>query len=188
MLFNSILGTYKKTWLEGKSAHRFTPSDFPDEEAKELYSRLEKSDSLAIKSDTLEADSSIGPKPATSVEKSIPDSVVKVFDNKPLRWPKEPNLAQKQTKKTFHLVKKGESLGTIAQKEKVKIVQLKKWNHLKSDRIKAGMKLMLSEKRVWEDPKAKKQLLSLPKGNTNQSSVKSKWLNFKYLPFKKPPD
>jgi membrane-bound lytic murein transglycosylase D len=46
---------------------------------------------------------------------------------------------------TYHKVKRGESLGTIAAKYHVSIKQLKKWNHLKRDMIREGQKLKIEK-------------------------------------------
>lgn len=45
--------------------------------------------------------------------------------------------------KTYHTVRQGESLSTIAAKNRVTVHDLRKWNHLHSDRIRAGQKLVL---------------------------------------------
>lgn len=44
-----------------------------------------------------------------------------------------------------HKVKSGETLGSIANKYKVKISDLKKWNKLKNDNIKAGQTLIVKQ-------------------------------------------
>jgi membrane-bound lytic murein transglycosylase D len=48
-----------------------------------------------------------------------------------------------------HVVRRGESLGLIAQRNKVSIHDLRKWNHLRGDHIRAGQRLVLH---VGEDP------------------------------------
>lgn len=45
--------------------------------------------------------------------------------------------------KVTHIIKKGETLGGIAQKYKVTVSDLKKWNNLKSDKIIEGGKLVI---------------------------------------------
>ncbi len=45
--------------------------------------------------------------------------------------------------KGVYVVKKGDSLSSIAKKRKVTVAQLKKWNGLKSDKIKVGQKLKI---------------------------------------------
>ena len=45
----------------------------------------------------------------------------------------------------YYVVKKGDTLGHIAIREKVSVADIKKWNHLKSDRIYAGKKLALGK-------------------------------------------
>lgn len=48
--------------------------------------------------------------------------------------------------KIYHLVRKGESLGIIAQKNNVSVSNIKKWNKLKSDKIRYGQKLIIYKK------------------------------------------
>ncbi len=43
----------------------------------------------------------------------------------------------------YHTVRSGESLGTIARKHGASVAQLRKWNHLSSDRIHAGQRLVV---------------------------------------------
>lgn len=47
-----------------------------------------------------------------------------------------------------HVVRHGESLGLIAQRNKVSIHDLRKWNHLRGDRIHAGQRLVLQSGEV----------------------------------------
>jgi LysM repeat protein len=42
-----------------------------------------------------------------------------------------------------HVVKKGESLGSIARKYHVTVAKLKKWNHLKRDTLHVGQRLTI---------------------------------------------
>ncbi len=42
-----------------------------------------------------------------------------------------------------HVVRRGESLGLIAQRNRVSLHDLRKWNHIKGDRIHAGQRLVL---------------------------------------------
>lgn len=51
--------------------------------------------------------------------------------------------AEPVEERLYYKVKKGDSLGKIAQKHKVSISQIKKWNNLKRDRIYAGQKLLI---------------------------------------------
>ena len=60
-----------------------------------------------------------------------------------------------QTKVTFftHKVKRGEYLSLIADKYKVTIPQLKKWNHLKTTKLRAGQNLLVKgtvRQKVWQ--------------------------------------
>ncbi len=45
----------------------------------------------------------------------------------------------------YHVVNKGETLFSIAQKYKVKVEQIKKWNNLPSDRVNAGARIIVSQ-------------------------------------------
>lgn len=62
---------------------------------------------------------------------------------------------------SYHLIKKGESLGLIANKYKVSLSQLKSWNNLKTNNILPGKKLILYTK-----------ITSSPKVTNNQYVVK----------------
>ncbi len=59
----------------------------------------------------------------------------------------EPIMEKKQVKKKYK-IKKGDSLGKIAQKHRCKVSDLKRWNNLKSSRIVAGkyLKVYKTEK------------------------------------------
>ena len=52
-----------------------------------------------------------------------------------------PNPVERSTTETIHVVKKGETLGKIAQKYKCSVTDLKKWNNLKTNNIQIGQKL-----------------------------------------------
>jgi len=47
------------------------------------------------------------------------------------------------TKTYTHVVRRGESLGLIAQRNRVSLHDLRRWNHIKGDRIHAGQRLVL---------------------------------------------
>jgi membrane-bound lytic murein transglycosylase D len=49
-----------------------------------------------------------------------------------------------------HVVRRGESLGSIARKHHVTVSELRAWNHLRSDRLRAGQRLVVrkAEKRT----------------------------------------
>lgn len=47
------------------------------------------------------------------------------------------------TKTYTHVVRSGESLGLIAQRNRVSLHDLRRWNHIKGDRIHAGQRLVL---------------------------------------------
>ncbi len=53
----------------------------------------------------------------------------------------------------YHVVRRGESLGGIAKKHKVSVKNLKKWNRLKSDKIRQGQRLTIYKTIVRRKPK-----------------------------------
>jgi len=58
------------------------------------------------------------------------------------------------SKTKYHKVKRGESLGLIAQRNGVSVTELKRWNGLKSNNIAAGRSLkIVKEERVADVPK-----------------------------------
>lgn len=50
-----------------------------------------------------------------------------------------------KSKTTYHTVKKGETLGKIADKYDCTIADLKKWNKIKGDTIEVGQKLIVKK-------------------------------------------
>ncbi len=50
-----------------------------------------------------------------------------------------------KSKTTYHTVKKGETLGKLADKYNCSIADLKKWNNLKKDTIEIGQKLIVKK-------------------------------------------
>lgn len=63
---------------------------------------------------------------------------------------------QTQPKYTYHKIKKGETLSTIAKKHHVTVAQIKKWNHLRSDMIHEGSRLKI------QVPQKKKAVVVAP--------------------------
>ena len=55
------------------------------------------------------------------------------------------NNNNKDRELTFHVVKDGEYLGLIAKKHQCSVSDLKKWNYLKTDRLRTGQKLRVYE-------------------------------------------
>lgn len=55
----------------------------------------------------------------------------------------ENRKAHHNSEKFYHVVRWGESLGLIAQRNDVSIHDLRRWNHLRGDRIRAGQRLVL---------------------------------------------
>ncbi|GAB3260587.1 hypothetical protein GCM10027347_25000 [Larkinella harenae] len=52
-------------------------------------------------------------------------------------------VVRRKPKKIVYVVKRGEALSSIADKHKVDVYDLKKWNHLRSTRIQKGQKLII---------------------------------------------
>lgn len=79
-----------------------------------------------------------------SVEK---DTTKKVVENTPIVEKETvvtpPQTATPKQKTIYHKIKQGETLSSIARKYHVSVQQLKKWNHLKSDMIRANAKLKI---------------------------------------------
>jgi membrane-bound lytic murein transglycosylase D len=65
-----------------------------------------------------------------------------------------------KTISTMHVVKRGESLGLIASRNKVSISDLKQWNNLKSDNIQPGQKLNIQKPVTASVSTTKKETVS----------------------------
>ncbi len=70
---------------------------------------------------------------------------VRINENSSVIVNKNPNNIKPATKSTTYTVRQGDYLGKIADKYNVGIVQLKKWNNLKSDKISIGQKLIIKK-------------------------------------------
>lgn len=76
-----------------------------------------------------------------------------------------------------HVVKKGESLGSIAKKHHVSVSNIKKWNHLKRDTIHVGQKLTIYRSgapmaQAGKSAKSSKSQASTSTANTQTHVVK----------------
>ena len=60
---------------------------------------------------------------------------------------------EKAKQRNIHIVRSGESLGKIAKRYHVYVSQLKKWNHLRSNTIYPGQKLVLFSSAGWSASK-----------------------------------
>jgi membrane-bound lytic murein transglycosylase D len=69
--------------------------------------------------------------------------VLKLYSTKETK--KETKKKETKSKTTYHTVKKGETLGKIADKYDVTIAELKKWNKIKGDTIEIGEKLVVKK-------------------------------------------
>jgi len=74
-----------------------------------------------------------------------------------------------EEEKVYHVVRKGEALGTIARKHKVSISNLKKWNKLKSDKIRAGQRLVIIKKTKKRKPLPETEVV-FPNGAASDST------------------
>ena len=57
----------------------------------------------------------------------------------------EKKVEEQEVKSQKYTVKKGDTLSKIARKYHVRVSDLKKWNHLKSDKIRDGQKLIIKK-------------------------------------------
>ncbi len=76
---------------------------------------------------------------------------------------------EQATEPKFHVVKKGETLKSIAQKYGLKVEDLKAWNNLKSEKVKPGTKLLL------EDKNKKKEVYHVVKRGETLESIAKKY-------------
>jgi membrane-bound lytic murein transglycosylase D len=76
------------------------------------------------------------------------------------------------SKTKYHKVKRGESLGLIANKYNVSVSEIKKWNHLRSNTITTGKSLkIVTEERVVVAPKKVKPKTEVVSVDTTSSKV-----------------
>lgn len=91
------------------------------------------------------------------------------------RYEPQPIVAAVTTERKYHTVKKGESLGTIAKKHKSTVSQIKKWNSLRSDNIRAGQRLIVGQGSAVK-PKPSVPISenkpNIPKENSKQAEPK----------------
>lgn len=59
--------------------------------------------------------------------------------------PQKPASIPQQSAIKYHKIKKGETLSSIARKYHTTVANLKKWNHLKSDFIREGQRIIVSK-------------------------------------------
>jgi LysM repeat protein len=69
--------------------------------------------------------------------------VLKLYADKDTK--KETKKKETKSKTTYHTVKKGETLGKLAEKYDVTISDIKKWNKIKGDTIEIGQKLIVKK-------------------------------------------
>jgi len=73
---------------------------------------------------------------------------VKISNLEALTAKQEATKQQKQLENKMHTVQKGETLYRIHKKYNVSLTDLRKWNHLKNDKVKLGQKLIVSQKDI----------------------------------------
>lgn len=128
------------------------------------------------------------PETDTSMVLSLPRLSVGVFEaNRDTIYAKskrKSSLPQKTTngrELTYHTVKSGEYLGSIAQKYKCSVADLKRWNYLKSDNLRTGKKLKVYKK----VPKSSSSSSHSSSGSGSKSSSSSKSGEYYYYTIKK---
>jgi membrane-bound lytic murein transglycosylase D len=72
-----------------------------------------------------------------------------------------------------HVVKKGESLGSIAKKYHVSVSNIRQWNHLKKDTIHVGQKLVIYRSGAPMAQAGKSKSTGKSSGQTTTSTVKT---------------
>lgn len=77
----------------------------------------------------------------TKKEETLSENVVAQRDTLKFTSPSTTVVPKPQT--IYHKIKSGETLSTIAKKYHVSVKQIKQWNHLHSDMIRAGEKLKI---------------------------------------------
>ncbi|MES2731652.1 MAG: LysM peptidoglycan-binding domain-containing protein [Bacteroidota bacterium] len=86
------------------------------------------------------------PAPLAMADTSSADTSSEASTQESVKTPAVDTQVRRTTKiqkKSFHTVRKGESLGLIAEKYNVGLSQLKEWNHLKSLKVRSGQKLTI---------------------------------------------
>ena len=78
---------------------------------------------------------------------------------------------QPMVQNAIHVVRRGESLGAIANKNRVTVAQLKNWNGLRGDNIKPGQRLTIQKPatNTASKPAAKKPATATAKAATKQA-------------------
>jgi membrane-bound lytic murein transglycosylase D len=75
-----------------------------------------------------------------------------------------------KTKKVYHTVRRGETLGKIASRYRVSTSELKKWNKLRSNSIPRGKRLV-----VLKESKALPQIAAAPSKAKAQAKIKIRY-------------
>jgi len=75
----------------------------------------------------------------------------------------------------YHVVEKGDTLLTISQKYSVSVRNLRKFNHLRSTKIKPGKRLLLHETKPDEQPTKYDGVISETKQEKENSNVKAEF-------------
>ena len=81
------------------------------------------------------------------LERQTADSIAKAKADSIAQSKPKTNTSQEPAKSgtVTYIVKKGDVLGKIAQKHHVSVADIKRWNHLKSDMIQIGQKLIIHQ-------------------------------------------
>ncbi|MEI7597361.1 MAG: LysM peptidoglycan-binding domain-containing protein [Bacteroidota bacterium] len=76
---------------------------------------------------------------------------------------------------SYYIVKKGDCLSTIAQKQKCSVEDLKKWNNLKSIKLNLGQKLIISSIKVQNEDN---DIIKIETPATNKTQDTLKFTNY----------
>lgn len=104
--------------------------------------------------------------PSDAVGKFVTNEAMLAYSYQPPPEEMAAVAARPATQARIHVVRHGESLGSIANKNRVTVAQLRNWNDLRSDRIHPGQKLTIQK--PLEVPVA-----AVEKNSANTSAAKA---------------
>jgi len=81
--------------------------------------------------------------PSDAVGRFVSNEAMLAYSYKPTPQEALAITAPPATRASTHVVRRGESLGSIANKNRVTVAQLRAWNDLRSDRIQPGQRLTI---------------------------------------------
>ena len=110
--------------------------------ARRIISCDNGGNTLVMKSDTVISDT-IPPIPTLST--ATTGQVTPDNSQVTPTTPQKPAPVPQQSAIKYHKIKKGETLSSIARKYHTTVANLKKWNHLKSDLIREGQRIIVAK-------------------------------------------